>query len=775
MVAKFDEKQDPLEDIKVSEEGKQGVTIQVTDDVIADVTGAVGWEDPNLDKDMLVLEDDSPYPEVRAAVANTDDPEMPASTLRAWVIGILFAIVVPGLNQFFFFRFPSITIQTIAAQLLIFPIGRLWSATIPNKKVFGIHLNPGTYSVKEHVYVEIINNISRPSAYATDIIAVQRVYYNQSWNFSYQWLIVMSTQLMGFSIGGIARRFLVSPPSMIWPANLVSCALFNTLHSQYFAGQGNRGGISRERFFFYAFLASFFWYFLPGYLMGFLSYFAWVTWIFPNSATIGALFGYHRGMGMSVITFDWAQIAYIGSPLATPWWAEANIFTGFVAIFWIIAPAIYFTNTWYSSYFPISSSGSYDNTGAPYNVSKILTENSVLDIQKYKEYSPLFLSTTFALSYAVSFASITATIVHTFLYFRKQIWVQARRSLNEQPDIHARLMSRYTQVPEWWYAIIFITMFVFGVVAIEVWPTQMPVWGFILALIISFIYTIPIGMIQAITNQQVGLNVITELIIGYALPGRPIAMMLFKTWGYITMVQALSFTSDFKLGHYMKIPPRSMFWGQVVATVLAGTTQLGVQAWMFSNIKDMCTPTQKDGFFCLSTEVFGTASIIWGVIGPARQFSSGQIYYSLVFFFLVGAFMPVVPWLITRKYPSSFARYINFPVILSGTGLIPPATAINYVPWALVGFVFQYVIRRRHFSWWAKYNYVLSAALDSGVAISTIVIFFALQYPQNGQIGLNTIQAWWGNAGFQKTAEYDPARVAIKSVPQGQKFGPSTW
>ena len=45
-----------------------------------------------------------------------------------------------------------------------------------------------------------------------------------------------------------------------------------------------------------------------------------------------------------------------------------------------------------------------------------------------------------------------------------------------------------------------------------------------------------------------------ELIIGYALPGRPIAMMMFKTYGYTTMTQALQFTSDFKLGHYMKVP-----------------------------------------------------------------------------------------------------------------------------------------------------------------------------------------------------------------------------
>ena len=35
--------------------------------------------------------------------------------------------------------------------------------------------------------------------------------------------------------------------------------------------------------------------------------------------------------------------------------------------------------------------------------------------------------------------------MYSFLYFRKQIWVQARRSIYEQPDIHARLMARYPQ------------------------------------------------------------------------------------------------------------------------------------------------------------------------------------------------------------------------------------------------------------------------------------------------------------------------------------------
>ena len=102
--------------------------------------------------------------------------------------------------------------------------------------------------------------------------------------------------------------------------------------------------------------------------------------------------------------------------------------------------------------------------------------------------------------YGLSFASITATITHTFLYFRKQIYQQARRSLTEMPDIHARLMSKYQEVPDWWYAVIFVSMFVFAIISIEVWPTELPVWGFVLALLIAFIYIVPIGMIQAITK-----------------------------------------------------------------------------------------------------------------------------------------------------------------------------------------------------------------------------------------------------------------------------------
>ena len=49
------------------------------------------------------------------------------------------------------------------------------------------------------------------------------------------------------------------------------------------------------------------------------------------------------------------------------------------------------------------------------------------------------------MSYGLSFASISATIVHTILYLRKSISTRIKGGIGERPDIHARLMSVYTQ------------------------------------------------------------------------------------------------------------------------------------------------------------------------------------------------------------------------------------------------------------------------------------------------------------------------------------------
>ncbi|KAF5384585.1 hypothetical protein D9757_007479 [Collybiopsis confluens] len=73
--------------------------------------------DPNIDFNAFeadILEEDSPYAEVRSAVANFDDPDMPVNTIRAWTLGVIWTIVLAGINQLIVYRFPSIFISSVS-------------------------------------------------------------------------------------------------------------------------------------------------------------------------------------------------------------------------------------------------------------------------------------------------------------------------------------------------------------------------------------------------------------------------------------------------------------------------------------------------------------------------------------------------------------------------------------------------------------------------------------------------------------------------------------
>ncbi|KAH0003640.1 small oligopeptide transporter, partial [Aureobasidium melanogenum] len=238
---------------------------------------------------------------------------------------------------------------------------------------------------------------------------------------------------------------------------------------------------------------------------------------------------------------------------------------------------------------------------------------------------------------------------------------------------------------------------------------------------------LPIGFIQAITNVQLGLNVFTEFLIGYMQPGKPNAMMLFKTYGYITMTQGLAFTQDMKLGHYLKVPPKTMFMGQLIATIWSCIVQLAVFEWAFGGgIKDLCALHQVNHFTCPGGRVFYNASVIWGVIGPARMFSGDATYKNLQWFWLAGAAAPVIFFFAAKQWPKSPIRFLSAPLIFGGTGQIPPATPLNYLSWGVVGFIFNKWIRNRYRGWWMRFNYITSAALDSGLAISTILIVLTI-------------------------------------------------
>lgn len=723
------------------------------------------------------LLENSPYPEVRAAVPNFDDGAY-SNTLRAWVLGLLFATLGSGLNCLFSLRAPYIIITSYVAQVVSFPFGVAWARFLPEgrMRLFGKEfcLNPGPFSKKEHAIVVIMANATfgTGAAYGIDIITAQRAFYNQRFGWPFEIFVTMSTMALGFGMAGIFNRFLVQPAAMIWPANLINTAMFSALHDHSKPDPAKTNGwkIGRYRMFTYTMIGSFCWYWFPGYIAPFLSVFAFVTWIKPQNVIINQLFGGWSGLSLIPITFDWTQISGFNfSPLISPWHAIANTLIGMVIFYWFVTMGLHYTNYGYAKYLPISDSNSYDNTGQLYNVSRILNkETQTFLIDEYEKYSPLFLSTTFTISYGLSFASIIAVLGHTYLFHGSEVWQRFKKWNDVEEDVHARLMSKYKTVPLWWYMALLLATIAMSLGVTLGYPTHLSWWAYFVSLILGAIFFLPIGIIQASTNIAIGLNVLTEFIVGYVQPGRPMAMMLFKAYGYMALYQGLGFAQDMKLGFYMKVPTRVVFSAQVVACLWSAVVQVAVLNWALGSIKDVCTQDQTYHFSCPNGRVFFNASIIWGAIGPQRIFSPGQLYNGMLYFFIPGLLLPIAIYFAARRWPRSNIRFLNAPIIFGGAGLIPPATPLNYLAWGFVGFIFNKYIRSRFRGWWMQYNYIFSAGMDVGLAISTIVIFCALELTNTA------FPAWWGNTQSQNTLDVLDTAVQATVAP-GQMFGPSKW
>ncbi|KAK7420050.1 hypothetical protein QQZ08_010578 [Neonectria magnoliae] len=777
-------------------------------------------------------EENSPHEAVRASVPPTDDITLSINTPRMWCLSVLFSILGSSTNLFFSLRYPSVAITPVIALLLVHPLGYLWDLLLKRSSdpvevfVDGVLTPPisdgaqvpqswrqwfaqGRWNEKEHTCVYVSSNVAFGFAFATDVIIEQTQFYNQEAPIIYQLLLTISTQILGYGFAGLTRRFLVRPSGMVWPGTLMSAAMFSTLHKQENKPAGG-WTISRWKFFYIVWTISFLFYFLPGLLMPALSYFNVITWFAPKSVVIANLFGVSSGLGLFPLTFDWAQVTYVGSPLLVPFWAAMNVIGGLAVVMWIIAPILYYSNFLFSSYMPILSAAVFDNTGKVYDVSKILTPDFVFDREAYQKYSRVFLPVTYVLSYGVQFAGLAALLTHTACWHGLDIWRTWKKALAEaradgkpeyQPvsdgmppsrqstgdsyqrmsssnsnveglisheDIHSRLMKRYKDAPLSWYLITFLTMTAIGIFVVEYYPVHLPWYGLLLALAIGALFFIPNGIIMAVTNQHSSIYIICQLICGVVFPGRPIANMVFVTYGYISSAQGIKFASDLKLGHYMKIPPRILFSVQVVATLVSSFTQIGVLNWMFANVKGICTSEAINGFTCPIARVHFNGSILWGVVGPDEFFGPKAIYRSLIWFFPLGALLPIPLWLYSRRHHRSIFRKVNLPVIFGAMSWIPPATGLNFSVWVVVCYVFNYLIKNRHNAWWSKYTMTLSAALDSGLAFGIVVVFFGFIYP-----GWMDGFKWWGTEVYKQGCDWQAC--AYKTVPEGEHFGPDTW
>lgn len=677
--------------------------------------------------EAALITNNSPYAEVRSVVDNHDDPTMPCSTIRAWVLGIFFSAAIAFINGFFEIRQPAIYVTSNVPQLLAFPVGKLMEKTLPDIGItlFGIRhsLNPGPFNKKEHMLITIMASIAKSTPYTNYIIWIQYLpqYFNQPWaiNFGYQILIALSTNFIGYGLAGLCRRFLVYPSYCVWPSSLVTIALNSAFHSE-----GNLEVLgpfksvwrwSRLKFFVITFAAMFLYFWLPNYVFAGLSYFSWMTWIAPSNTNLSVITGSYSGLAFNPFpTWDWNVLIYWIDPLMVPFFSTFNMFVGCFVTGLAIA-GFYYGNIYHTAYLPVNSNAPFDHFGLPYNVSAILDERGIIDNVKYQAYSPPFLSAGNSVLYMMFFGVYTSTITYGVLYHHREIAMGFRDLVNSfRPskkdqvekgrvlDVHNRLMKVYPEVPEWWYMICLVVAVALGCAAIGNWPTYTSVGVVFYGVALCLIFVVPVGIIYAMTGVEVTLNVLAEFIGGSWVEGNALAMCFFKAYGYVTCAHALHFSQDMKLAHYIKIPPRHTFAAQMVPTLVSTFVCVGIIQYQV-HLENICTADAPFRFTCPGVNTFFTAAVLWGTVGPKRMWGVGGQYVETLIGFPLGVIVVLIFWALNSKYPKNKFFRNAHPVVMFNGGCTWAPFNLAYVwPAVPVGFFSWVYLKNRHIGLWSK-------------------------------------------------------------------------
>ncbi|KAJ2481950.1 hypothetical protein IWW56_001443, partial [Coemansia sp. RSA 2131] len=169
---------------------------------------------------------------IDSAVPASDDPDMPSLTFRVVVLGTVFTCALAFTNAYYWFRSNPIALGIPVVQLLSLPAGWALAQVLPRRQfqTFGKQwtMNPGAFSIKEHVLISVFANASTSTVYALELIVVRKFWIGTPLAFGAGVLMSLTSQLIGYSFSGMFHRILVEPSAMVWPSTLVDVSLFRT-------------------------------------------------------------------------------------------------------------------------------------------------------------------------------------------------------------------------------------------------------------------------------------------------------------------------------------------------------------------------------------------------------------------------------------------------------------------------------------------------------------------------------------------------------------------
>ncbi|KAJ3069020.1 hypothetical protein HDU98_007894 [Podochytrium sp. JEL0797] len=709
---------------------------------------------PGMEDDMELS--DAKYVEehIEFIVPQTDDPNTPAFTVRAVALGCLFSVLLSFANTTLSFRSAPFSIGAVLAIIVSYPMGVFFAKVLPA----GV-LNPGPFSIKEHVLIYVMASVSG-LPYGIDNVVTQRHHElmgDENITFIHSLGFVLVTQFLGYGFSGLVRRFLVKPTAMWWPALLPTIATFASFHKVESAEVGSKLTWSRTSVFWVAFLAMFVYEWIPQFFAPTLQAISLACLISGRGSEVsGKLSPFNSlmgsttsGLGLFGLTFDWGFIGSIN--FAQPLWANLCNAAGNVFFLWIVTPIAYNADVfgineklrispyaYWTTLNPAVNSASLfvgNPNGTLEQGSRVSpkyfynkSDNFNLNLTAYNNVAPIHLSSTFAFTYASSFLTVTAALVHVALWYGKDIYRQtanAFRQVNDEVDAldkHVKMMAAYPDVPDLFY-VGMMGVCVVGALLVSIFtPFNMPWWGIFFNVFLVGLFVIPYGAVQAIAGVPLYLNVLTEFVIGLMIPGQTVAVMAFKSWGTNNLIQALALCADLKLGQYLHIPPRAMVAAQLIGTLINAVVATASAWYMMFGTGNLVT-IKSTTWNMINFQVFYSAGGIWGAIGPQRFFGIGSIYEGLMWCFLVGAIAPVLPWL-GNKYivKSPKWHYINFAIFFQFAGV--QSYQVYIIIPVLCNVWSQVYMFNRHKEFYQKYLFVMGSAFDAAAGVASLVISF---------------------------------------------------
>ncbi|KAL1412167.1 hypothetical protein Q8F55_003176 [Vanrija albida] len=696
---------------------------------------------------------------------STRDDGDDALTVRSMVLGTAVAAFQATMNQIYLFKPTNVTISGTFIVLIIWFLGRLWALALPRgdrllarwserggagKKPLWLSaallLNPGPFTLKEHAVAAITASSASNGAASVSVFTVQKLFYNTGLNAATVILSTLSIGLFGYGLTGILRPMTVWHVESVYWTNIPLVKILQALHWEEVKGS------KPLRWFWYCFGGMTVYEFFPAYIIPWLNSvsvpcLASMHATGSRGAILNNVFGgslNNQGLGILNFSFDWQYLTSTAASM--PLKLQANFAAGIV-ICYIAMLAVYYGNAWGAKSQPFMSTSLRTAEGGRYNSSAVFI-NGILDEAKLEQVGLPQLSGTYTWALLIGNAAIGALIGHIILFWGPDI-VDTVRKLrrNEIDDPHHSIMAeRYKEAPWWWYIGILIGAFVLGIIVVTVEHLTLPVWGYIVALLLGAFISPFSTILYARFGNGIATNALMKMVAGVAHPGRPIANLYFSAWSHSVISQSLNLASDLKMGEYLKIPPRVMFLTQVWGTIFGAFINYVVMVSVVNQHRDLLV--NSNGNSAWSGQYFQSLdnqATTWAL--AKYLYSAGKPYVLVPAGLGIGFLICVLHWVIVKIRPAIGRfdlRELNTPQLLVYSGYLGYNQTQTCVIWSTlsIGFFFQYYLRNYRPRFFKDYSYLVMAGFDGG----SLMVLFILSFAVFGAGGpQKPFPSWWGN------------------------------